>query len=345
MISRGMTGLQKLEVQTTGNPPHRGLVLTGDVTKEERVVKLPVGAMMQAQGDEVWEAVGDIINCTVKLQSGKFMENPFQYYYSNGSLMNKPYLQRWLALYVASEIKLGRKSVWWPYLEGLPRQFNLLEDFGEKALDELKGTHLHDVSTKGLAFHKAEYNLVSFWVDRCRPDFGEFTWEDWHWARTIVTSRSFGYDLKDGDPLLGTQRVRDISLIPFLDLANHKECNVSWYTLNGVFNLYSDETYHAGDEFFISYGDNLDNQHLMSYYGFVMDDNKNLVPSDCDKNDCQCVMTHLEAFNTTLTHDEKLLDTPMDFNVRNAIKLRVEQRKALLSQAVNEHCVDLANKH
>merc|ERR1711908_60260 len=116
--------------------------------------------------------------------------------------------------------------------------------------------------------------------------------------------------------------------IPYIELANHAPCNVSWYTLNKTLYVYTMDEMKAGDEFYISYGDALDNNHQP-------------VPSDCKSGDCECVMEHLQKFKTSVEKDKELLQSRnVPFDVHNAIHLRQEQHKVLLQQAAKDHCAD-----
>jgi len=228
-------------------------------------------------------------------------------------------------------------SPWYDYLKTLPKKFSMLEDFDGEALEMLEGTSLAGTVGRTLQFHKAEYELLAMYLPVCRRNF-TMTWEEWHWARRVVTTRAFNYDLTSTTDLHTKQ---DLCLIPYIELANHAPCNVSWYTLNKTLYVYTMDEMKAGDEFYISYGDALDNNHLIEYYGFVLDNNSQPVPSDCKSGDCECVMEHLQKFKTSVEKDKELLQSRnVPFDVHNAIHLRQEQHKVLLQQAVKDHCAD-----
>lgn len=347
MKSMGMLGLHRLEVGTVGSPPHRGMKLLEDVPAHTSILSVPFEGLLQAQGPLVMSELGDILTCDPIEEQ---QVNPFLH--SNGEQKGQPFPQRMLALYVLHESRKGKQSQWYDYMQTLPKQFSLLEDFSEEEMDQLRGTALHTAVMEKMHSRRTEWEIVRLFVPMCRPDYPPITWEDWHWARNIVNTRAFSYEMVDPkkdqyewalERLTGNSSTpvkTDICLVPYVELANHANVNVSWFTFNGAVHVYSNDALRAGDEFFISYGDHLDNQHLAEYYGFVVEGNSNQVPSDCKLHDCACLLAHAAVFNTTIAEDQmQLRNQTLSFNMRNAIRLRLEQRLALQVTVKRSNCL------
>lgn len=337
MSKLGMTGLDKLKAQTVGegSHAHRGLVLTDDVIEHERVVTVPFHGMIRAQSEEVDTQIGDLLRCITKRANDSDIPNPLIYH--GGPNKGFPYGQRILTLYLLHEKARQEQSPWHLYLSTLPHNFSLLEDLNDddEAMMELEGTELSQAIKNKHDFKLAEHRLFKNLISYCDSDM-QLPWAEWHWARNIVITRSFSYEMSQTPT---GERRDDVCMIPFIDMGNHAAgCNVSWFTHHDRFYLYSGSPMKAGDEFFISYGENLDNYHLITFYGFVLEHNNDPVPSDCQLTDCTCVSAHLKAFKTSTNKDLAMLESRLSFNKHNAIKLRLEQHQVLLNQAVEQHC-------
>eukprot|EP00966_Prymnesium_polylepis_P309104 7143046-Prymnesium_polylepis.1 len=120
-----------------------------------------------------------------------------------------------LALGLLQEAALGADaSACWPYLEILPSvedmQIPLLWSEEERSR-LLAGSHLADVVATQLSDLKGQWSALEEGVFPKHPELfprDTFRWEGWLWAHAVVLTRALPF----GDSL---------SLIPFLDLANH----------------------------------------------------------------------------------------------------------------------------
>lgn len=125
--------------------------------------------------------------------------------------------------------------------------------------------------------------------------------------------------------------IDDIALVPLADLPNHNNVGVSWRTNTSHFSMVAKSTsFKKGEEVYISYGRH-DNEHLLTVYGFMLDDNTYSVTSPCKGKDETCVIDAIKKYPTSVAKDIELLHNPhFSFNQRNAMKLRLEEKRALL---------------
>jgi hypothetical protein len=102
----------------------------------------------------------------------------------------------------------------------------------------------------------------------------EFEVDDVMWALSMVRSRSIAV------PELAENDGQDmpLALIPGLDLLNHQFDSGSLLLLvDDHWTLTSSKSYKAGDQIFLSYGDDKDNLKLLLTYGFAVKNNPNSV--------------------------------------------------------------------
>lgn len=143
--------------------------------------------------------------------------------------------------------------------------------------------------------------------------------------------------------------MRDIGLVPLADMPNHNNVPVSWRIneTTRTFDLVTHRPYKKGEEVFISYG-SLDNSHLLYVYGFALPGNEIKIPNPCKEGEEQahnetlqdeCVLAKMKQYRTSIRDDLQLLQQEtLPFKKVNAIKLRIEERMALLG--LNEATVD-----
>ena len=100
--------------------------------------------------------------------------------------------------------------------------------------------------------------------------------DDWQWAFSMVRSRSVAVPELASEDTRKKESVQ-LALIPGLDLCNHQfgAGTELQLTNDDYWTLCSSHPYAAGDQIFLSYGDDKDNLKLFLTYGFVVDDNPN----------------------------------------------------------------------
>jgi len=103
--------------------------------------------------------------------------------------------------------------------------------------------------------------------------------DDWQWAFSMVRSRSIAVPEMDSssEEEDDHKRIPPLALIPGIDLCNHQFGAGTYLQLinNEYWSLLSSQPYSAGDQIFLSYGDEKDNLKLFLTYGFVVEDNPN----------------------------------------------------------------------
>ena len=114
----------------------------------------------------------------------------------------------------------------------------------------------------------------------------QYSEQDILWAFSMVRSRSIAVpelqqnNNNNNDSSSSTIMLPPLALIPGLDLFNHKFGSGTRLQLDNNNNkkkwtLTSTESYSAGDQIFLSYGDDKDNWKLLLTYGFVVKGNTN----------------------------------------------------------------------
>jgi hypothetical protein len=106
--------------------------------------------------------------------------------------------------------------------------------------------------------------------DFCQTETADLA-DDGLWAFSMVRSRSIAVP-----ELGGNNNKLPLALIPGLDLFNHAfEAGTSLQLKDDNWTLASSKSYRAGDQIYLSYGDDKDNWKLLLAYGFSIPNNNN----------------------------------------------------------------------
>ncbi|CAF3156788.1 unnamed protein product [Rotaria socialis] len=165
-----------------------------------------------------------------------------------------------LALFLLHECSKGVQSHWYPYIQLLPDTFTTTLFHKENYVENTSAFYLTETMRQSMT---EVWNLVGS---------STFQLEDFLWAYTTITSRSF--KLAE----LGT------ALIPLADLANHvsftDEANLYTTGINKETDRFvlkaKDKKIVDEEELCLRYNSDLANWQLLLYYGFAIDNN----PSD-----------------------------------------------------------------
>ena len=109
---------------------------------------------------------------------------------------------------------------------------------------------------------KKDYDVIKS-VD---PNFSRFSFEEFKWARMVVSSRIFG---------LVMNRIKTDALVPLADMLNHHTPKqTSWYFSDedGGFVIRNLKVTEPGSEIFDSYGQKCNSRFLLNY-GFTLQNN------------------------------------------------------------------------
>ena len=163
----------------------------------------------------------------------------------------------------------------WPGVAALP------EDYGHAPAtfqaDEdnlLMGTHLRRFVGEERALLTKRFKLITELVPKISE---EYEYADFMWGHRVMDSRAYGmkYRLppKKGEKKKKGPKVKDSTLIPLMDLANHRRdpsCTWSYNHTLGAFTLDALRFIPAGQEITSPYGMK-NNLHYLEAYGFRYD--------------------------------------------------------------------------
>lgn len=171
--------------------------------------------------------------------------------------------QTWLALYLMEQRLAGSASQWSPYMDLLPESFPAVPLFFK---DEdwlwLEGSLFGNRVRKHRQALVGQYETVKGMV----PGFSSrYSLEDYLWARTVISSRVFGWRLPGLD-------VEDTDfMVPLGDMFNHRSPKqIEWFfnDTSRTLDYRALEDVPAGSEILISYGSKCNSQYLL-HYGFT----------------------------------------------------------------------------
>lgn len=310
-------GVDHLAAATVGSPPHRGLRLTRAMAAGDTVISVKY--------DNIISSRSLLTNETMQPVLARYEKEPnseLLYWLLNNILKPR------LTLMMMLERKKGVNSKWYHYIRSLPSQFSMVSSFSPSELDELRGVveHEHNLKeTAGTSINelRREFELFFPELHTNFPDIfgGNFTHEDYLWARHVINTRCFSFTRDDGVP--------DLGMIPIADMANHGNVPVSWRSGAGSVDLYTNVSFAAGDEFLLNYGKR-SNAYLLEHYGFILANNT-LHEDLCEAGDLSCKVKLLQKYPTSVLHDlEQLRNGTGSFNTQNAVHLRLEERLHLL---------------
>jgi len=135
--------------------------------------------------------------------------------------------------------------------------------FDEPTLAWLKGSFSLQKIADRIDSLKKEYDNIR----RAVPEFGQYTHEDFVWARLVVITRIFGLVI-EGNKTDG--------LVPYADMLNHKRPRETKWTFEDSrygFIITSLRTIQRGDQVYDSYGRKCNSRFFVNY-GFSLDDNE-----------------------------------------------------------------------
>ena len=161
-----------------------------------------------------------------------------------------------LAIFLLHE-RLLSDSVWRPYLDSLPISHSTPLFWGREDRKRLQGTTAETLLAANELEHFETYSRLTT---------ATFTFGDFCWARTTVTSRIFKYYV-NGQAVEG--------LVPLADMLNHSNtpnCNWFYDDASSCFLVQSAKIIPSQFELHDSYGGKCNSRFLVNY-GFTLEDN------------------------------------------------------------------------
>lgn len=164
-----------------------------------------------------------------------------------------------LAAFMLQE-KRNNFSFWKPYLDTIPENFNQVPLFFDAdTLSELKGSSIVEHVLNRRYSLATEYRALAGSV----PAFKCFSWQEFLWARTAITTRCFS-TMIDGQ--------KAIAMVPILDLLNHSNAAAAqWKTHLAGIVMTANNRVGKDEEVHNSYGEKSTNRFFSSY-GFINED-------------------------------------------------------------------------
>lgn len=167
-----------------------------------------------------------------------------------------------LSVFLLTE-RLVKDSYWAPYLDTLPTDFESVPlFFSQEQLDWLKGSPFLEQVKEKKADMKKDYNAIC----KVAPEFSEFPFEQFCWARLCASSRIFGIEIHGK---------KTDAFVPLADMLNHRRPKqTTWNFVDDKdgFVIESLEDIERGDQIYDSYGKKCNSRFFLNY-GFIVDDN------------------------------------------------------------------------
>ncbi|KAJ2453151.1 hypothetical protein GGF42_003868, partial [Coemansia sp. RSA 2424] len=159
-------------------------------------------------------------------------------------------------------------SFWKPYIDILPCEFHTPLQFNDEELKFLRGTPAEfAVAERHEGFRKQHQKALALVPASVIPR-DVLTYENYLWAMSVLTSRSFSKELMEGT--LCSLTAESEVLLPLLDMANHHpRTPVTWIIDDDGIGFSMDAVVEAGQQIFNNYGPK-SNEELMMGYGFCM---------------------------------------------------------------------------
>jgi len=219
----------------------------------------------------------------------------------------------WLAAFLLQEKYKAQNSRFFPYIDTLPQHYRNMPIFFEPdELAELKGSFTIKMIEDRKVSLKMEYDNIVRFV----PEFAQFHYLEFFWARLAVITRIFGFEV-------GSHKTD--GLVAMADMLNHKRPNeTSWHFDNGLnaFTITTTKRLLKGGQVFDSYGRKCNSRYFVNY-GFSLDSNEDnqvamffTLPPPIETADekelmayqlkCKFIGTHRRRFQIPFEHKERV---------------------------------------
>ncbi|KAJ5267546.1 hypothetical protein N7478_010354 [Penicillium angulare] len=230
------------------------------VSSETRVINTPLGVTM---------SYFNAINYSSP--KGSFSSHGVQF---PRAFIDAVGLEETMTFFLMAHFLRGEQSFWHPYLRTLPQPGQLTTPlfFGEEDVDWLQGTGIPDASVQRYQAWDEKYDSSIEKLETAGyQGTGEFTWDLYLWAWTIISSRAFS-----GKVLSSAVESSDLPdegisvLLPLIDLPNHRPlAKVEWRAGEKDVGMIVLENVSPGQEISNNYGPR-NNEQLLMNYGFCI---------------------------------------------------------------------------
>ncbi|KAK9838203.1 hypothetical protein WJX84_001461 [Apatococcus fuscideae] len=185
----------------------RGVITTEGMKANEVVVKQPFDT---------------VINGNSMMWRSPFPEEVSQKFWSKTDSIRK------VVCRTAVEIGKGPASQWAGWIGHLPRKFDTLPHWSKAELEELQNPDLTVETYNEVRDPADAYSGLK----ETTPNT-TITWEDWHWAWTLVGSRSFSFTYQGGMNLTTLAAILVGAGVLYMALRIHAP-TLAWWIMNGA---------------------------------------------------------------------------------------------------------------
>ncbi|KAJ2812436.1 hypothetical protein H4S07_001402 [Coemansia furcata] len=162
-------------------------------------------------------------------------------------------------------------SFWKPYIDILPREFHTPLHFSDEELKFLRGTPAEFAVEERREGYRLEHQKALALVPESVIPRDVLTFENYLWAMTVLSSRSFSKDLMESS-LCDLTADSDV-LMPLLDMTNHyPQTIVTWTICDDGIGFSNAGVIEPGQHIVNDYGEK-SNEELMLGYGFCVPQN------------------------------------------------------------------------
>jgi hypothetical protein len=167
-----------------------------------------------------------------------------------------------ISCFLLQEKFLKRDSFWNPWFDVIPSveeyKYTIPVCFPDEIFERMKGTDAYKVAYQRRSRNKTEYEFLCKHVKTFQQNF---TLEQYVWARSVTTTRSYGIDI-DG--------VFTSAIIPLADFLNHSESRETKWSFDIVrksFKITSTRSFNPCQPVHVFYGSK-ENSRFLAHYGF-----------------------------------------------------------------------------
>jgi hypothetical protein len=178
-----------------------------------------------------------------------------------------------LACFILQEKFLKTDSFWKPWFDVAPEvsefRYSIPVCFPDEIFERMRGTDAYKMAFQRRTRNKSEFENLCKYVRTFRENF---SFEQYVWARCIITTRSYGVEI-DG--------VFNSAIIPFADFFNHsdvRETKWSFDSSRRSFRIVSTKSIQPGNPIHVYYGSK-ENSRFLAHYGFSVPGNDQIVVS------------------------------------------------------------------
>lgn len=251
----------------------RGLAAARDIRKGELILKVPKRALITS---ESFMMKDELLCASFKVHS------------------SLSFTQR-LTVALLNEVNKGKRSYLQPYLNQLPRAYEILASFGEFEVQALQVDNSIWAAERAIQKAKSEWEEAKPLFVELKLKPGLVTFKAWLWAAATISSRTmhipmdgagclcpvgdfFNYvapgEESDSEKLSPCTDGFSFQFERILSTSEPRLTDAGYDENSAAYCFYARKNYRAKDQVLLSYG-TYTNMELLEHYGFLLNDNPN----------------------------------------------------------------------